>query len=402
MIIHGLGAHFLCFSRGATRRVDLLLKSFDDENRRRIFFDRFRGGIISRHLTWTNRLLKEECCENCPKERKEVCQTTAVTVKHSGMKMPAVILGTCKLNDLKVANKALGTAFKVGYRAIDTSPSYGNEEVIGCSLPAALEEAKLKREDIFIISKLPFDSMRCEKVSESIGKTLKNLETPYVDLFVISFPAGSVKNDKGVYEPDSRVNHKCIWKSMEAAVECNQAKYLGVANFNCNQLEELIDKSKVKPSNIQIEMTPYFQQKTYRRVAKELCVSVTAYGPFGISPDLAATLKKGGFKEDENACSVLEEPCITSIAEKLCKTPHQVILRFFLQLDDNLAVITGGCNPKNICDNFSVFDVHLDEADMTTLKNLDKGKKARLFNKNVFKILYPGVDKHEMFPWKDC
>ncbi|KAK9875407.1 hypothetical protein WA026_007801 [Henosepilachna vigintioctopunctata] len=204
---------------------------------------------------------------------------------NNGKTIPSIGYGTSKVDGLEAA---LNSALEAGYRHIDTATRYQNEKIIGNVTKKWITEGKLKREDLFLTTKLPFSGNRPEDVSKYLKQSLENLQTDYVDLYLIHSPIGckEVEEIKPGYMCDDNsldltTDHIAIWKEMEKHVDAGLAKAIGLSNFNQTQIERILKNSRIKPSSLQVELHAYFQQNELVDFCKANGILVTAYAPLG-------------------------------------------------------------------------------------------------------------------------
>lgn len=312
---------------------------------------------------------------------------------NSGASMPVVGLGTWQVtNDLELEN-ALDAALEAGYRHIDTATIYHNEHLIGRVLKRWLSQGKVKREELFITTKLPVFAMRAADVPDLLNQSLSKLQLDYVDMYLIHMPF-AVKREAynggriDANGTDLTTDHLAIWRAMVAEKEAGRARALGVSNFNETQIERIIKNSAVPPANLQVELHLYHQQKPIVDFCKKHGVAVTAYSPIGSPGSKWLTLVTGVELPD-----LLSIPEVKQIAEKHNKTAAQVLLRHTVQR--GIIVIPKSSNPKRIVQNIDIFDFTLDAKDMATLDGLDKGLDGKLFDmKNI-----GGSENHPEYPW---
>jgi aldehyde reductase len=276
------------------------------------------------------------------------------------------------------------SAIETGYRLIDTAYVYGNEQVIGETLQEAFKSGKVKREDMFITTKLHGQFMHKEDVMPMLKKQLATLKLDYVDLYLIHGPLPIKKVDgnlfpleNGFVVPDN-VEHSETWKGMEECYKAGLTKHIGLSNFNGKMIEKLCKTAVVKPHNLQSECHAYWPQFELHELCKRHGISFTAYGPIG-SPGLS-NFSFGDGKPREETKVLLKEDAVVKMAEKYHKSPAQILLRWLMQRD--ICVIPKSINPKRIKENFDVFDFKLDANDCKTLSNLPKMK---IFSSSVFK-----------------
>ncbi|XP_045483061.1 aldo-keto reductase family 1 member A1-like [Harmonia axyridis] len=317
---------------------------------------------------------------------------------NNGREMPSIGYGTWQAKDEEL-EKALEAALEAGYRHIDTAYIYENEKVIGKVLKRWIDEGRVKREDIFLVTKLPPGGVHPEGVSKYLNRSLENLQMDYVDLYLIHAPFAfkdvdgqpvPIKPD-GTIDLDTSTDHVAIWKEMEKQMDSGKTKAIGLSNFNKTQIERVLKNCKIRPSALQIELHPYLQQNELVDVCKQNNIIVTAYSPLG-SPGLAAFMETN-FGRKINLPDILGNPTIKAIAKKHSKTEAQAVLRFLVQ--SGFVAIPKSTNPVRLKQNLDIFDFELDEEDIKQLKVLDEG--IRICDWKVVK----GIENHPEYPFKD-
>ncbi|XP_966351.2 1,5-anhydro-D-fructose reductase [Tribolium castaneum] len=318
------------------------------------------------------------------------------TTLNNGLKMPMIGYGTWQAKDEEL-EQAFEAALEAGYRHIDTAHVYENEKVIGKVLNRWLSSGKLTRKDIFLVTKLPPGGNRPEAVSKYIKRSLDLLQVQYLDLFLIHVPFAfkDVEGDLHPMTPDGRIDidpstdHVALWKAMEAQLDAGLTKSIGLSNFNQKQIERVLQNCRIPPSNLQVELHAYLQQKELVEFCKTNKIVVTAYSPLG-SPGLAKFMAQFGQKID--LPDILNNPVVKAIAAKHKRSEAQIVLRHAVQ--KGIVVIPKSTNPKRLRENIDIFGFELDQGDMSQLNGLDQG--IRILNFAAFK----GIEEHPEYPFK--
>jgi len=282
--------------------------------------------------------------------------------------MPAFGLGTWKSEPGNVYN-AVKVAIKEGYRHLDCAPLYGNEKEIGMALAECIAEGMVTRSEMWITSKLWNTYHYKSEVIPSLKQSLKDLQTDYLDLYLIHWP---VALKKDVLFPKKAADMASLdeiplsetWEAMEEAVNMGLVKHLGVSNFGKKNLMKLISTSKIKPEMNQVECHPYLQQEDLLTFCRSNEILFTAYAPLG-SSDRPQIFK------DQNEPSLLEDPVIVEIANAKNATPAQILINWALQR--GTSVIPKSVTPERIIQNFQAQSINLSEDEMKRIANLEKG-----------------------------
>ena len=260
---------------------------------------------------------------------------------NDGRSIPQLGFGVFQI-DPDQTSEAVQEALKVGYRHIDTAQMYGNEKEVGEGIRAA----GVDRADVFVTSKLNNGFHTPDDARRAFDNTLSALDTDYVDLFLIHWPLPTR------YDGD----FVSTWKALEEFYRAGRARSIGVSNFQVQHLRRLSREAEVVPAVDQIEVHPYFTNDEVRGYCAEHRIAVEAWSP----------IAQGG---------VLQDPTITTIAERVGKTAAQVTLRWHLQLGH--IVFPKSVTPERVEQNFDIFDFELTDEDLSMIGALDRGEEGR-------------------------
>jgi 2,5-diketo-D-gluconate reductase A len=260
---------------------------------------------------------------------------------NDGHTIPQLGFGVFQIPPTETA-EAVSTALEVGYRHIDTAEMYGNEREVG----EAVRAFGLAREDVYITSKLNNGYHRPDDARRAFDGTLSALGFDYVDLFLIHWPLPTL------YDGD----YVSTWKVLEEFREDDRSRSIGLSNFQVAHLERLAAEADVVPAVNQIELHPYLLNEEVRAYDEEHGIATEAWSP----------IAQGG---------VLGDPAIGEIAERLERTPAQVVLRWQLQRGN--IVFPKSVTPSRVRENFELFDFELEPDDIEAINGLDRGEVGR-------------------------
>lgn len=252
---------------------------------------------------------------------------------NNGVTMPMAGIGTFLLSPDEAKASVL-YALECGYRLIDTANAYLNEKAVG----RAMKKSGVARRDIFLETKLWPAYYEQE---DAVDRTLRRLDTDYIDLLLIHQPAG---------------NYLSGYRLMEKAYDEGKVRAIGLSNFNEEQIREILAVCKVKPTVLQTEVHPYSQEKKLKEFLRDESIVAQAWYPLG-----------HGDK------ALINEPLFSKLAEKYGKTNAQIILRWHIQSGN--IVIPGSKSREHIKDNFDLFDFSLTDDEMDQIAAMDIKKR---------------------------
>jgi aldehyde reductase len=307
-----------------------------------------------------------------------------------GKEIPQLALGTWKSEPGKVYDAVKYAILEAGYRHIDCAWIYFNEEEVGKALREVIDSGAVKREDLFITSKLWCTFHSTHLVKPALQKTLTALQLDYLDLYLIHFPIGYEEGGNpfpALEEGDpskvkaSDVDYLDTWKGMEECVNEGLTEFIGVSNFNSEQLKRVIDNCFIKPACNQIESHPYCPNEELIKFCKENDVCVVVYSPLG-SPD------RPWAQPDDPI--LMEDEKVKQIAQNREKSVAQVLIRFHLQR--GVAVIAKSVTPERIAANMDVWNFELTQDEMDTLLSIETRFRGCRFS---------WVTDHKYYPFDD-
>ncbi|XP_060064848.1 aldo-keto reductase family 1 member C23-like protein [Ylistrum balloti] len=307
---------------------------------------------------------------------------------NDGNRIPLVALGTSRIPAEKIEG-CVKIALDMGYRHIDTAFHYGNERTIGKALREYMENSNLKREDVYITTKLDSCYMEENAVVPALDESLRRLDLEYVDLFLIHGPYAlqtlhHFPEKSPLVSEFMPVDLRETWKGMEATVLNGKARSIGVSNFNSKQLEYICETARIQPAVNQVEVHARFPQKKLHDFCKSRNIQLEAYCPLG-SPFFKGSGLVNAIQSSDN---LVEHPIIAKFAEKYRRTPGQILLRNIVQR--GIFVIPKSETPRRIKENIQIFSFSLSEEDMKKIDELDNGVRR-------FKLSH--YDGHPNYPF---
>ncbi len=303
----------------------------------------------------------------------------------NGDQLDAIGLGTWKSGDEEV-KQAIKLALQNGYRHIDCAAIYGNEDAIGEAFKEIFDEGKIKREEVFITSKLWNNAHLPQHVAPALEQTLKDLQLDYLDLYLMHWPVAfkpDVQNPSGPqdYLTPAEAPIEDTWQAMIKLQEKGMARHIGVSNFSIKKLEDLRKKVSFLPEMNQVELHPLLQQNDLFEYCSNHGILLTAYSPLG-SGD-----RSDGMKQD-NEPNMMELETVKALAAKHRVTAGQILIAWSHQR--GTAVIPKSTSEGHIKDNIAAAAVNFDQQDLKDLAALDR--HYRYVTGKFFEVPEKGYD----------
>ena len=261
---------------------------------------------------------------------------------HGSVAIPAVGFGTL-IPDPVATRQATRAALEAGFRHLDGAERYRNEAAVGDAIRDAIEAGTLRREELFVTTKLWNTNHRQERVKPAFEASLRRLQLDYVDCYLIHTPFAFQPGDEqdprdaqGQVIYDSSVTLVDTWRAMERLVDEGRARAIGLSDITLEKLREIVAVARIRPAMVQVESHPYLPEWELLDFCREHGIVLQAFAALGHS------MKP----------SLLEDPVITAIARRLHKTPAQVALAWAVQRGS--AFLTTSTKPQRIQESFDI------------------------------------------------
>jgi D-xylose reductase len=315
----------------------------------------------------------------------------------TGSQMPALGLGLWKV-DPSTAPTLVQEATCAGWRHFDCASDYGNEPEVGAGLWNVLKSGSVRREELWITSKLWNTNHRAEHVRPACERSLRDLRLDHLDLYLIHFPIAlayvppETRYPAGwFYEPDApepcmkpaRVPIAETWHAMEELLRAGFVRNIGVSNFNISLLRDMLAYAEARPAVLQVEMHPYLAQEKLVRFCNLEKIAVTAFSPLGAPSYVPLGMATEGD-------SVLNEPVVRDAAAAHAKTPAQIVLRWAVQR--GTAAIPKTARPERLRENLAIFDFELSASEMDAIGALNRNRRFNdpgIFCEKAFNTFFP-------------
>ena len=267
---------------------------------------------------------------------------TTIPLAHGPRAMPALGFGTL-IPDPVVTKQATKAALEAGFRHLDGSERYRNEAAVGEAMQEVFAAGKIRREDVFVTTKLWNNNHRPERVLPALEASLRRLQLDYVDSYLIHTPFAFQPGDEqdprdahGQVIYDTGVTLADTWRAMERLVDDGRARSIGLSDIGLEQLKEIVAIARIKPAVVQVEAHPYLPEWELLEYCRQQGIVVLAFAALGHAMGPRVT----------------DDPTITAIARRVQKTPAQVALAWAVQR--GTALLTTSTSPGHIRENFEI------------------------------------------------
>ena len=303
---------------------------------------------------------------------------TKMTLNNGSGAIPALGFGTL-IPDPVATKNATKAALEAGFRVIDTAERYRTEREVGEAMQEVFEGGKIKREDVFVITKLWNTNHRPERVKPACEASLKRLQLDFVDLYLIHTPFAFQPGDEqdprdanGNVIYDQGVTLLDTWRGLEDLVSEGKCKAIGLSDVSLVQVQDIVKAARIKPAVVHVESHPYLPEWDLLNYCREQGIVLQAFAALGHS----------------SQPNLLEDPVITAIAQRVKKTPAQVLLAWAIQR--GTAPLTTSKTPSRILENFDVSAIPED-----AVREISDGIKSRVRFNAVVKTGVPGFIPRE-------
>jgi diketogulonate reductase-like aldo/keto reductase len=305
-------------------------------------------------------------------ERDGLRHTKIPLTNASGM-IPALGFGTLIPNPIDT-KKATTAALEAGFRQLDSSERYRNETEVGEAMQEVFREGKIKREEVFIATKLWNNNHRPERVKSAFEASLKRLQLDYLDLYLIHTPFAfkpgdeqDPRDESGKVIYDDGVTLQDTWGALESLVDAGRCKAIGLSDVNVEKTKEIYQSARIKLAVVHVESHPYLPEWELLEFCRKNGIVFQAFAALGHSSEP----------------NLLDDPVITSIAQRVNKTPAQVVLAWAVQR--GTALLTTSKTPTRIRENFDISSIPED-----AMKEISEGIKTRQRFNAVVETGVPG------------
>ena len=282
--------------------------------------------------------------------------STKVLKLNNDLNIPIIGLGTTRMKNVE---EVVYHSIKDGTRLIDTASRYENEEEVGKGIKKAIDEGIVKREDLFIITKMWLNEK--EDPEKALKNSLARLQLEYVDLYLDHWPSGKCYNEKNDFK---LISIRDIWPKMEKLVEQGLTKSIGVSNYNVQNLLIILSFCKIKPVANEVEFHPYLYQKDLKEFCDKEGIKIISYYPLIKGANFRTRYEK---IMNEKGLDLLNEDIVKDLAKKYGKTVGQIILNWHINV--GVIPIPGTSNTERMKENLAASEFKMDENDIEALSS---------------------------------
>jgi alcohol dehydrogenase (NADP+) len=273
---------------------------------------------------------------------EQALNSTKIPLAHGRGAIPAVGFGTL-IADRAAAKRAIKAALEAGFRLLDGAELYRTEDVAGDAMREAFEAGTVRREELFVTTKLWNNNHRPERVGPALEASLRRLQLDYVDCYLVhtpyAFPPGEEQQPRDAHNQpvyDTGVTLIETWRAMERLVDAGKARSIGLSDITLDKLREIVAAARIKPAVVQVESHPYLPEWELLEFCLQHGIVLQAFAPLGHGM----------------APRVTDDPTIQAIARQAHRTPAQVALAWAVQR--GTAVLTTSTDPGHIRENFDI------------------------------------------------
>ncbi|KAI1097275.1 putative aldehyde reductase [Jackrogersella minutella] len=326
------------------------------------FFESFSRSCALSRL----KLRTSSTSSRCVQPAHQISSRATRFTLNTGARIPAIGLGT--FQDPEAQQDTVSRALKAGLRLIDTARVYDVEKQVG----KGIRQSDIPREEIFLGTKLWCNSYHPDDVEKALDDSLSDLDTPYVDLFMMHYPCTFARGQER-FPRDSegkiilgKTSFVDTWKAMESLLKTGKTKAIGVSNFSKGELQSLMRECSVIPAVHQMEVHPYLQQKSFNQWLRSQGIHVIQFSPLGNMNDFYRTT--GWSKEVSHMVRIIDQPLLQQLSRKYGKSVVQIVLAW--GINNGRSVIPKSTIDWQIKENFEA-DFQLEPEDMKDIESLD-------------------------------
>jgi diketogulonate reductase-like aldo/keto reductase len=267
---------------------------------------------------------------------------TTIPLAHGPRAMPALGFGTL-IPDPVATKHATKAALEIGFRHLDCAERYRNESAVGEAMQEVFKAGKIRREDVFVTTKLWNNNHRPERVLPAFEASLRRLQVDYLDCYLIHTPYAfqpgdeqDPRDEQGRVIYDTGITLVDTWRALERLVDDGRCGAIGLSDISLDRLKEIVAVARIKPAVVQVEAHPYLPEWELLEFCQQEGIVVLAFAALGHAMEPRVT----------------DDPVIVQVAQRVHKTPAQVALAWAVQR--GTALLTTSKSPHHIQENFEI------------------------------------------------